>query len=161
MELEKLLEMQKTLDERIIKLKGLKGQDLVPGTILALRMELGELANELPEHTKHWSNKKNNMDKVLEEYVDGLHFILSLGNQTRMAIRTSTGSLKETNIQTQLNVLFDIITDFSNYRTEFVYYCLLQNYIGLGEMLGFSWEQIIQAYIAKNQVNRERQENGY
>ncbi len=36
MNLEKMFEMQKALDERIIKEKGLEGQDLLPNLILAL-----------------------------------------------------------------------------------------------------------------------------
>lgn len=37
----------------------------------------------------------------------------------------------------------------------------LELYIGLGEMLGFTWDQIEEAYYAKNKVNHERQNTGY
>lgn len=46
MNLEKMFEMQKALDERIIKEKELEGQDLPPNLILALQVELVECANE-------------------------------------------------------------------------------------------------------------------
>lgn len=39
MNLEKLFEMQRVLDERIIKEKGLEGQNLLPQKILALQVE--------------------------------------------------------------------------------------------------------------------------
>lgn len=38
---------------------------------------------------------------------------------------------------------------------------LLSHYLGLGEMLGFKLEEIERAYIEKNQVNHQRQDNGY
>ncbi|OLS39114.1 dUTP diphosphatase [Bacillus sp. MRMR6] len=57
MDLEKMLEMQKALDERIIKEKGLEGQELFPNTVLALQVELGEFANE-GRWFKHWSDNK-------------------------------------------------------------------------------------------------------
>lgn len=34
-------------------------------------------------------------------------------------------------------------------------------FLGLGEMLGFTWDEIEQAYYAKNKENHERQNNGY
>ena len=79
MNLQKLFEAQKKLDDHIRKEKGLEGQDLLDKKILALQVELSELANELPEVFKFWSNKKNNYKKALEEYCDCLHFILSIG----------------------------------------------------------------------------------
>lgn len=98
MNLEKMLETQKALDDRIIKTKGLEGKDLFANTILALQVELAEFANE-GRWFKHWSNDqeprtnvlaegtKNGKEYsvyrnlVLEEYVDGLHFFLSAANQ--------------------------------------------------------------------------------
>jgi dimeric dUTPase (all-alpha-NTP-PPase superfamily) len=58
MNLAKLLEMQRRLDERIIKEKGLEDQDLFPNTVLALQVELSEFANE-GRWFKHWSDKRD------------------------------------------------------------------------------------------------------
>lgn len=38
---------------------------------------------------------------------------------------------------------------------------LTERFLGLGLCLGFTWEQIVEAYKEKNEVNHERQENGY
>src|SRR5574344_2358436 len=47
--------------------------------ILALLVEIGELANET-RCFKYWSNKKaSEKSIILEEYADGMHFYLSLG----------------------------------------------------------------------------------
>ncbi|MEK3888088.1 dUTPase [Bacillus sp. FSL K6-3431] len=81
-----MFETQKVLDDRIVKEKGLEGQDLLDKKILALQVELGEMANELPVVFKFWSNKKNDYDKALKEYVDCLHFILSFGNSIDLEV---------------------------------------------------------------------------
>ncbi|WP_178930399.1 dUTP diphosphatase [Bacillus altitudinis] len=57
MNLQKMFEMQKGLDERIIREKGLEGQDLLPNTYVALITELGEFANE-GRWFKHWSDNQ-------------------------------------------------------------------------------------------------------
>ena len=46
LDFKKLFEMQGALDAHIINEKELEGQDLLPMKILALQVELGELANE-------------------------------------------------------------------------------------------------------------------
>lgn len=61
--LEQLYEMQKALDARIIKEKGLEGVDLLPNTVLALQVEIAELANEW-RGFKHWSNDREPRTKV-------------------------------------------------------------------------------------------------
>ena len=93
MNLTKLFETQKLLDEKIVKEKGLEGQDLLSMKILALQVELGELANEW-RGFKFWSEKREPRTKLpitawgepyknplLEEYVDGIHFFLSIANE--------------------------------------------------------------------------------
>lgn len=102
---------------------------------------------------------------LLEEYVDGLHFVLELGlerEKTTLTVPYDKGwIIKEETITKQFNVLFDVIGNFSKYRTVGNYADILDLYIGLGEMLGFTWEQIEQAYYEKNKVNHKRQEQGY
>jgi dimeric dUTPase (all-alpha-NTP-PPase superfamily) len=44
---------------------------------------------------------------------------------------------------------------------DIYYHELLASFIVLGEMLGFTWEQIEKAYLRKNAVNHQRQESGY
>ena len=46
---------------------------------LALFVEIGELANST-RCFKYWSNKgSEEMSRVMDEYADGLHFLVSLG----------------------------------------------------------------------------------
>ncbi|MEK5155064.1 dUTP diphosphatase [Bacillus sp. FSL K6-2819] len=222
MNLQKMFEMQKVLDDRIIKEKGLEGQDLLPNLILALQVELAECANEW-RGFKHWSNNREPRTKIehfcstcdgtgdenhdinlqyleeghatepysecqdcngsgklgetnplLEEYVDCLHFILSIGNHIDYKI-VSAKELQvffcEVNLTEQFASLFEEIVymaqaarghspaeqSLARYRYE----SLFQIFIGLGVMLDFTTEQIEAAYMEKNAVNHQRQQEGY
>ncbi len=196
MNLQPLFETQKKLDERIVKEKGLEGAALLDKKILALQVELGELANEW-RGFKFWSEKQEPRTKgpsyivkvdsfteevryknpLLEEYVDCLHFILSIGNDRKINCKEKLNLLhsnvvnhninvyKETNITKQFNTMFIYIStneEFLNTDEEKESYEeMFLAFIGLGEMLGFTWQQIEQAYYDKNKVNHERQSNGY
>ena len=78
-----LLELQGELDNFIIEQRNLKIQkkELLIDSLLALQVEVSELANAT-RCFKHWSNKgAEDKNVILEEYVDVLHFFLSVGNQ--------------------------------------------------------------------------------
>ncbi len=165
MNLQKLFETQAELDKKIVEEKGLQGQDLLDMKILALQVELGELANELPEVFKFWSNKQNDYEKALKEYVDGLHFILSIGNEICAEQYKPKKLISfNDNITNQFNSIFKLIGEWDKVillidRNN--YYVVFNNFLHLGEMLGFTWEQIESAYYEKNEVNHARQANGY
>lgn len=111
---------------------------------------------------------------LLEEYVDCLHFILSIGNHIDYKI-VSAKELQvffcEVNLTEQFASLFEEIVymaqaarghspaeqSLARYRYE----SLFQIFIGLGVMLDFTTEQIEAAYMEKNAVNHQRQEEGY
>ncbi len=122
---------------------------------------------------------------LLEEYVDCLHFILSIGLEdythiqfgetftgpVRLELSDSFGVIKYHNITTQFLYLFNQI----GYLTDCILECEMgmadevfeqykqtwKMFVGLGEMLGFTWEQIEAAYFVKNKINHVRQTNGY
>jgi dimeric dUTPase (all-alpha-NTP-PPase superfamily) len=171
--LNKLFELQAKLDERIYKEHPPKeGEDRLAKKILALKVELGELANELPEVFKFWSNKKNNYEKALEELVDCLHFILSIGLELGMDEIADELDLKKFDFLTSNTILscfiglsYDI-ADFYYQRENddmvpYLYEHILLEFAKLGKMLGFTWDEIEQGYLSKNKINHERQESGY
>ena len=80
MDFGKMFKMQAELDQYIGKSKKIKMEDYKLERVLALQVEFNELLNEVPFLFKYWSNKKMNRDRALEEFVDGLHFLLSIGN---------------------------------------------------------------------------------
>ncbi|MEK5278619.1 dUTP diphosphatase [Paenibacillus sp. FSL H7-0735] len=209
--LEKMYDMQKVLDTRIIKEKGLEGKDLLPNTVLALQVEIAELANEW-RGFKHWSDHKepkrgyealidcdgcngkgfwfdgprvkcskcNETGKVLnpllEEYVDCLHFFLSIARQLDLpaddlyvaddqleydSAIVFTELLHNVGLIMGDQFLLNPPKDVQRYRRDHLRGALYIFY-GLGEQrLGFSFEQIAEAYATKNQVNHDRQANGY
>ncbi|RFA36216.1 hypothetical protein CAI16_05335 [Virgibacillus dokdonensis] len=194
MNLQKLFNMQKQLDDHIMdEHPELKGQDNLDWKILALQVELGECANEW-RGFKKWSNdqeprgqgtyleygckcegvgnrwvKKN---PLLEEYVDCLHFILSIGNDlgyndiTEEWVSEQGDYSEETTTDTFILLLehaADVYTYEKAYR-QYMYETLFLAFIALGldeRHLGFTWQQIEKAYLDKNEVNHKRQNTGY
>lgn len=200
MNLSKLFEMQRVLDKRITDVHPVQeGENRLAKKILALQVELGECANEW-RGFKFWSEEQEPRMKVvikepqgqcadvikyplLEEYVDCLHFVLSIGNEIikkygkdlkelvlNDEILIDTSSKKEIDITNQFNMLFlnttslyiSTIDEYYDYEDSIgIFNELFESFIGLGEMLGFTWDQIEQAYFDKNKVNHNRQATGY
>lgn len=168
--LKSLFEMQKALDYRIEQEHPVKeDEDRLSKKTLALQVELGELANELPQIFKFWSNKKNDYKKALGEYVDVLHFMLSIGNGIKgFDYRTVEkfmvfGTYPNRRETLVFQKLFSETSQMANDKENALGYYLnaFQWLLELGYMLGFTWEQIEIAYIKKNEVNHVRQTNKY
>jgi dimeric dUTPase (all-alpha-NTP-PPase superfamily) len=211
MDFKQLFETQLKLDYHIKKEKDLHGAPLTENKILALLVEIGEMANEW-RGFKFWSNNQEPRTKLeylcpacegagstytvgsehlqglseepcedcdgkgvlgeknplLEEYVDVLHFLLSIGNDIGYTTYTA---LKPTNekmtVQKQILELYDFTAIFMNSLTfdEQVardpYQELFNRFLNLGQLIGFTNEQITNAYYNKNETNHERQDNGY
>lgn len=97
--------------------------------------------------------------------MDGLHFVLEIGLEINdIEFRPIRLISVTNNITQQFKSIFKIaseldlsmlLIDSRKYQT------LFNNYLLLGEMLGFTWEEIETAYFEKNKVNHERQESGY
>jgi dimeric dUTPase (all-alpha-NTP-PPase superfamily) len=203
MNLQKLFEMQHKLDQHIEREHPRQeGEDRLAKKILALMVELGELANEA-RFFKYWSHdQKPRTQRVvqwkpilkletlpdgdliskteyeplkvknplLEEFVDGLHFLLSIGNDINMNEVYEDYEPKplyfgDGDILGQFIAIYDWINSLYFHRHEDVngeiYDLVFAYFLGLGEMLGFTWEQIEEAYLQKNAENHARQENGY
>lgn len=213
MTLQKIIDAQKTLDERIIKDKGLESKELPPNTFLALKVELAEFANE-GRWFKHWSNDQEprgeqdcktcggsgdmftfkdckecngtgKTNKILEEFVDAVHFFVSIANQKgwedslwvyeeQLDPDEFNGDLTSWFLEMDYFLSMAYIRVFTEEeeakcKDSFGYlnneYCfrtawILFLNIGMNGF-GFTWEQIEAAYFEKNKVNHERQNAGY
>jgi dimeric dUTPase (all-alpha-NTP-PPase superfamily) len=203
--LNELFVLQAKLDAHIEKEHPRQpGEDRLAKKILALQVELGELANEW-RGFKYWSNDQEpnirychacngqgyfdtgliedgmpytegcgyceetgiEANPLLEEYVDCLHFILSIGNDI---IGELTDSEIEDILLNAKEDSGDVVETFIvlnscscelKFREKYDYISLLTIFLSLGLTLGFTWEQVEQAYLAKNKINHERQESGY
>ncbi|KYD03468.1 hypothetical protein B4102_3386 [Heyndrickxia sporothermodurans] len=200
MNLEKMLAAQAELDKYIVEKKGLQGVDLVPNTFLALQVELAEFANE-GRWFKHWSDDQEPRTKVpvtawgepyknplLEEYVDCVHFFLSIANQkgwqdALYIYEEAVEDVRESGFDGGLTGIFLEMTYFINksyfenpseeknekWKEKFgfpqnqywfrIAWILFLN-IGINGF-GFSLDRIEEAYWAKHKVNYQRQESGY
>ena len=155
-QLKELLEMQRVLDDAIFKEHGITKYPL-ENMKLALFDELGELLHEFPTKYKHWKKTAvDNREKGLEEYVDCLHFALSISNNTKLKKYIPYSECIED--KKIFDILNTIVLDLSfPYLRPFVLY----NLFVLGNKLGFTWEEIYTTYKKKNAVNYERLKNGY
>lgn len=156
-----LFEKQVKLDEYISRNHNLDESDLFDQKILALLVELGELANET-RCFKFWSNKKRNDDAIIiEEYVDNIHFLLSLGLNKSLEFTEIEYVKSNHDETTQFNLIFQYVTEFKQSPTKTNYLKLFEAYLQLADILGFSDKAIMKAYDEKNEVNFERQDAGY
>lgn len=200
MNLEKLFEMQRKLDERIEQEHPRQGDDRLAKKILALQVELGELCN-CWRGFKYWSNNQEprlkgykevkckwcngsgddgsgvcpdckcegyvykEYNPLLEEYVDCLHFILSigldLGADDFLKSYDDWSYMAEKNVVKIFSKLFKINWWILNDNSSGEYFEGFEYFMTLGRELGFTWEQIEQGYYEKNRINHERQKNGY
>lgn len=173
----KLLALQVELGECANEWRGFKkwSKDQEPRTKLFTWINgLGECKESKYDPRMLAENLQLNAFKIknplLEEYVDVLHFILSIGNEIHnedfgiLDIDYDILGLTKVNNETtieQFNDIFKCISSFAIDYWEPEYVELVSQFLGLGEMLGFTWEQVEEAYYAKNKVNHARQESGY
>ena len=159
-----LLEKQQELDGYIMRERGLTHDETIEQRKLAFVVELAELAQEW-RGFKYWSDNQQPSDKMLEEYVDVLHFALSLHNyykgDTQYAMSISlTLEEKEYASESKVLELFSEILQLNDnhYWREGT---MLIVVVMLGNKLLLSGEDILKEYDRKYQINIERQNNGY
>ncbi|MET3575973.1 dUTP diphosphatase [Bhargavaea ullalensis] len=161
MKLQKMFQMQHELDRYIEQVNGVEGE-LFQKKVLALTVELAELANET-RCFKFWSRKGPSPDPViLEEYVDSVHFLLSLG------ILQGLDGLEEWpegDVAGDLTSLFLLaqgrILKFADNPSPENYREIWIAYRAIARELGFGTEAIVDAYESKNEENYNRQRQGY
>ncbi|KJE29114.1 dUTPase family protein [Geobacillus kaustophilus] len=156
-----LYDMQRTLDRRIETEHGLMEEDLFARKQLAFLVELGELANET-RCFKFWSIKPPApAERVLEEYVDGLHFLLSLGLECGLFYEGKEAPSAARPLVEQFLAVFRAAERFGAVKEQTKYDALFTEYWRLGVALGFSSDDIEAAYRRKNEVNHKRQSERY
>ena len=161
MELKTLFTMQRELDAYIQKSQSVK-EDVFKEKGLALLVELAELANET-RCFKFWSSKgPSEREVILEEYVDSIHFILSLGIEENLdtlelwPVGEVEGELTDVFLKTFIAIQeFISKPDMKSYENVWIHYGEIANKIGI------SYIEIMEAYLDKNEENYKRQQKGY
>lgn len=190
--IDSLAHKQYDLDQYILTTRELtmNPRDLYLSRVVALTVEMAEYANEVRAF-KFWSGKECSREKALEEYIDALHFLLSLTNQTseilshfekRLSLTRDYSklftALKEKELYTTNfahNIMFMVC---SRHITEMFLETLMteeldadklcsdlnrtwNSFQDLGELSGFTTDEVLAMYETKYKINIERQENGY
>lgn len=155
-----LFDIQKKLDVFIEKTQNIT-YDVFTEKGLALVVELAELANET-RCFKYWSTKgPSERAIILEEFVDSVHFMLSLGNMCGFSLE----AWPEVREQQELTPLFlettATVSMFISMPTRGNYEGVWRQYGKLAYNLSFTIEDIVGAYMTKNEKNYERQRTGY
>jgi dimeric dUTPase (all-alpha-NTP-PPase superfamily) len=161
MNLQELFHMQQELDNYIQSNHQVE-EPIFRKKVLALQVELSELANET-RCFKFWSTKgPSPKETLLEEYVDCIHFLLSLGIEKSFdSLEIWPNPLEEQDLTELFLAAHAAVGQFAEQATMEEYKTLWQTFGAIATALGFSYEEVLQAYIEKNETNYKRQQEGY
>ena len=159
--LDELFLAQKELDATIAKNHNISYETTRHRRIMACLVEIGELANAT-RCFKYWSNKgKESDDIVLDEYADGLHFLLSLGIDIKTNKKTYNITKHQDNLTDQFLEIYHRLDEFRKKQDDKTYIRAFQSFLNLLPLLGYRWASLRKAYFKKLGVNYSRQENNY
>lgn len=160
MDFSKIFEMQKALDKTISLHHKVKSEEIIEKRILALIVEVSEFANELASF-KYWKKQKNiNREHIIEEFIDGIHFFVSLSLQLN-SNNIIHAKIISDDLNKQLLNVFSTITDLTiNFNKEKLE-TSFSLYLGVAKLCDISNQDIETYYISKNKINYERIANNY
>ncbi|MGL5246464.1 MAG: dUTP diphosphatase [Mycoplasmoidaceae bacterium] len=159
-----IISTQIELDNFIEKNHKLLKRNLISRKRLALIVELSELCNEV-RCFKFWSLKKSShKDIILDEFVDCLHFIISIGifygiKEMKFSLKSSSNKKKD-NIQLSKSFI-DLISNVSSLNSEKKVKTFIKKLFQLAIDLDLTFNEINKAYFLKNEININRQKENY
>lgn len=157
-----IISLQKKLDARILEEKKLLVEKTIDKRFLALLVELSEFSNEL-RCFKYWSNRMTYKSKelVLDEFIDCLHFLISIGLSFNIDLEAYSYELKQEQDLTLLilETFNHTIAFWKNITND--YANILNHFFTIANILQFSFQDIFQAYLNKNEINHQRIINNY
>ena len=160
-DLTNLYQKQAELDARIAENHNVSYETTRERRILALLVEIGEFANAT-RCFKYWSNKPGEvLDIVLDEYVDGLHFFLSLGIDIKVSKKTYNHTKHADNLTKQILETYRLASLFYKNQDEKSYIKAFQAFINITVLLKVRWSTIEKAYYKKLGENYHRQDTNY
>lgn len=158
--LQSLYAKQAELENFIASKHGISIHDYLDEQQLSILVELAESANEW-QGFKYWKLNKNvDREKLLEETVDVLHLILARGIALGWQV-TAAKAMTYQSITGQYKALIQSVAIDKEAESKSTYAITFNLYVGLVEMLGFTWTEVEAAYLKKHQENIGRQNNDY
>lgn len=164
-DLAELCSKQEVLDRNIFIENDIPWRSKIREKIRALKVEIGEAVNVWAGF-KYWKKTRPNWqdvdpekrDELLEEYVDGIHFFLSLMNDLDMPTVHDFIEIRKDVFEQLDSLEFHLIRadEPLSLVIAFAYYR------GLAVLWGFDWEEdVVPMYHRKWEINVERQNKGY
>ena len=161
LDLTPLYSLQKDLDAEIAEKHSVTYESTFQRRLLAFLVEVGEFANET-RCFKYWSYKEPSpLEVVLEEYVDGLHFLLSLGIPLGVSSYTVKLEKKKGDLTSALLDCYGLAYRLKEGYCLGNYIPLLEEYLAILPLLGANGESLIEAYRKKMAENHRRQATHY
>ncbi len=132
---------------------------------MAFLVELAEFINEQRDF-KYWSVKPaSEQDILLEEYIDGIHFLISIGSSLQVDFNKyyyqNKYYAKDISLSKLYLECFAVCTKLIKKQTIKNYFHVLTQYLIIAEQLNFTEAALVTAYNKKNKINFTRQENNY
>lgn len=163
MKFHKILEMQKALDTAIMSAHNINHKEVREKRIVALLVEIGEFANEYAPF-KYWKkNKVVDRAKLIEEFVDGIHFFASLALDLGFDIKRPEihSYIVSEDKSVQLLETFNAVAALKYKFDEEQLTKAFGIYMGNARLLEITNEEIEDFYIEKNKENFDRIARGY
>ncbi len=160
--LTEMYEKQYELDMEIAENHHISYDETKKQRVLALLVELGEFANAT-RCFKFWSFKPSeSKERVLDEYADGLHFLLSIG----LACDYKVNSIDmdedvEGDLVDAILKCYEAVSYFGAHRNLVSYVNMFEAYLKILSKIGYTWSDAYDAYFAKLAENHHRQETNY
>lgn len=159
--LKEMYKKQYELDMEIASNHHISYEETKEKRILALLVELGELANAT-RCFKFWSFKPSeSKERVLDEYADGLHFLLSIGIAYGYQVDSIEVEEDKNDLTDAILKSYHYINEFYNDRSLTKYLLAFKNYLKILVNLGYSWSEADDAYFKKLEENHHRQDTNY
>lgn len=156
-----LFDKQASLDKYIATNHNVTYESTRKRRTLALLIELSELANST-RCFKYWSNKPSEpKERVIDEYADSLHFLLSLGIDLGIDNYEYDYLPRDEDLSSLFVKIYQLVSNFIDDRTNENYKEMFDLFLSIGEKLNFSINEIIDAYFSKLDVNYKRQDTNY
>lgn len=146
MNLEKILQFQQELDNKIESKNHLEGKSLLTKKLLSFQVKVGELATET-QCFKYWLTKKSlDRQAILNKYMECTQFLLAVGldkgfTQNKVNLKSVEYDLIE-----QFANLYIDINDFMVCSSKDNYISLLEDFLSLSPSLGLTEKEIEDGY---------------
>lgn len=166
MDIKQLLEKQEQLDLHIINKHKLPYVKLSK-KVLAAIVELSEVINDEQKALKYWKVNAEPKATLLEEVADFLHFLASLSNRFNVTAEDieGRGAIKYKDLDDHflyMNYTLSVVGVYPTAQGKQKHLLITWSlFKGLLEHLGFTKEQVFEAYLQKHEINYERQASCY